>query len=505
MEELRLRSYQALTIEATRDSMRKNKAVIVYSPQGSGKSVIAAFMAHNAARKKNKVLVLTHRQEILKQNFDKMRTLGIDVQIINALTRTIKHAAVYCAMSPTLVSRCKSKPEWAEWMQTVDFVIIDEAHRSDADTLHQYLRKDIWKIGLSASILRSGSMNQLGWIYQDIVNVVDTKELISLNFLTPSKNYAFQAPKIDDVQVNRGTGDYIQKQLEQRFRKPERYAGIIDNYNRICPGRKTLVFTTGTDHCIDLCIEFNKAGISARYLVSEARPETDNEYSGERVQLLRDFERGVFDVLVNISILDVGYDCPPLEAVILDFSTKSYAKYTQAVGRGGRVYKGKECFFVLDFGANISSFGIYEDKPLMSLWHNPGGTGVPMTKVCPEDKPDPSGKMGCNRLVPISAQDCPFCGWHFSTETEIYHVELQEVIEREKEDMMSIPGYVAAMILKGKTANQILMAVCIKNPEAPKKAFLEAIKHIRTKEGKPMSEKYWYFFKTQVLRDRIKK
>lgn len=501
---LLLRPYQQRIIDAARVSMIENKRIMIYAPGGAGKSVIIAYMAYNAAKKNLKTIVLTHRQEILAQNFKKMDMLGVDVQLINSKTKKIKNVNAFCAMTQTVVARCKRKIEWSEWLSQIDFIIIDEAHRQDSDDLQKIFHPNAWVVGLSATPLRSGNMNQLGGFYSKIISEVLTEDIIKLSYLTPSTNYAFQAPKLDTVGIDRGTGDYVQKQLQRAFRKPERYAGVIDNYKRICPGTKTLVFTTGGDHCVDLCVKFNEAGVRAKYLLSEVR-YTDREYSGERTQLLKDFAEGKFEVLVNIYVLDTGVDIPNLETVILDFSTKSYARYMQAVSRGSRIYPGKGHFNVLDFGENIKNFGIYEGQPIMSLWHNKGGSGVPPMKICPADKKDNNQRSGCNRLIPVSMTDCPFCKFHFETDKEVYEVELAKIIKEEEEDMSSIPRYVANMVLRGKSTNWILINICIKNSDNPKKAFLEAIKYIRTKNGDRVSPQYWYFFKNQILKDKLKK
>lgn len=485
--------------------MMSNKKIIVYAPTASGKSVLAAFMTHNSVKKGYKTLILTHREEILNQNFHKMDMLGIDVQIINAKTREIREAQVYCAMSQTVTSRCKRLPEWTEWLSSIDFVIVDEVHRAEHDAIYKHFKESVWIVGLSASILRSGATRQLGMVFSKIVAPILAQELIELRYLTPSKNYAFQAPVLDTVVVSYTTGDYAQKQLQSVFTKPERYAGIISNYQRICPGTKAIVFTTGSEHCIELCKSFCDAGIKAKYLLSGKYPDTHNKYSGGRKDVLRGISTGEFDVLVSVDMMTTGLDIPSLETVILDFSTKSYTKYVQCVGRGARIYPNKTHFNVLDFGANISSYGIAEATPLLSLWHNVGGHGVPMTKECPATKKDSNGKSGCGRLIPISAQDCVFCGYHFATEKEIYEVELKEVIAQEQDDIITIPGYVAAMMLQGKSANYILVNICIKNPDNPKQAFMEAIKYIRIKNGQRMSPKYWYFFKKNVLRNKLQK
>lgn len=501
--ELRLRSYQQRLIDKARADLPKNRRIILYAPQGSGKSVIIAFMSHHSAKKGNKVLILSHRQEILKQNFKKMTSLGTSVHLVDASVKKYSETDVCCAMTQTISSRCKNFPSWAEWVGKMDVIIIDEAHRGEHDVMFSYFNPNAFVIGLSASILRSGNMAQLGAFYQGIVGEVVATELISLGFLTPSRNFAFQAPKLDGVECSRSTGDYVQNQLQKQFRKKERYAGIIENYNKICPGTKTIVFTTGTGHCIDLCVEFNNAGIPAKYLVSESPdPKYFDQYSGKREDVLASFEKGEFPVLVNISILDTGYDSPDLGGVILDFSTTSYTKYSQAVGRPSRVHPKKKFFYVLDFGANINSFGIYEDKPLMSLWHKSGGAGIQPTKECPTQKKDPSGRIGCGRLIPISMSDCPFCGFHFQTDKEIYTVELQEIIAAQKEEEMTIAEWCAHKKLAGWAINRIFCAVMMKNKENMKSAFEEARKVLRTEKGEMVSPMYYHYLKKHFIKKK---
>ena len=501
-QSLTLRNYQNSIIQATRESLRKNKHIIVYAPQGAGKSVLAAFMATNAARKGGQVLILTHREEILRQNVDKINQLGIRVEMINSSIDKIIEAQIYCAMAQTIASRCKRNEKWREWMSSMDTIIVDECHRSEHDALYKYFRPEAWVIGLSASILRSGTMTQLGMFYSDIINIVNTSDLVNLKFLTPSRNFAFQAPILDDVPVNRGTGDYVQQNLQRVFRKPERYAGIITNYNKICPGKKAIVFTTGAIHCIELCIAFNEAGISAKYLISKPNPSTDEAYSGPREEVIASFSRGDFKVLLNIGMLDTGLDVPSIEAIILDFSTKSYVKYAQCVGRGSRKHLDKEFFYVLDFGANIQNFGRYEDKPMMSLWHNPGGTGVAMTKECPAEKPDILGKIGCGRLIAVNAKDCPFCGYHFLTIHEIYEVELREILAQKSEARMSIPEWCAGKVLEGWSINRIFCAVMTKNPTNMKAAFEQARQVLRTSTGAMVSPSYYHFVKKHLLKKK---
>mgnify|MGYP001224198790 CR=1 FL=1 len=496
---IKLRPYQARLINEIQTNMLKYKHIAAWAPQGSGKSIILGYIALGAMKKGNKVLILTHRQEILIQNMRKMEYLGLKVQAITSTTRSIDpDADCYCGMSQTIASRIKKSKEWQEWLLSIPITVIDECHINNHNAVLDGTDPDSYRVGLSASMLRGGNgQKQLADYYDTIVKGDSTQNLIDLGYLTPSKNFAFQAPLLDNIKVSYHTGDYMQSQLQKAFRKTERYAGIIDNYNKLTPNTKAIVFTTGSEHCVEITKQFNDAGIKAKYLLSNKMPETDADFSGEREQLLKDFANNKFKVLVNISILDTGFDEPSIETVILDFSTTSYARYSQAVGRGSRLFHGKEYFNVLDFGNNIQTHGIYEQpNPPMSLWHKVGGNGVAPTKECPIDK------GGCGRLLLVSATDCKWCGYHFPTQKEIYNVELTEIIDNSETDDMN--KWIAEQMLKGKNPNWILVNICIKNPLNQKGAFMEAIKVLRKADGGQFSPRYWHFFKKNIL-DRKKK
>lgn len=503
-----LRPYQGRIIEAAqlsllKESRKGSRRIGVYAPQGSGKSILAAFMAQGAALKGNRTLILTHRVEILKQNFSKMELLGLDISMLYAATAKIPSSSIVCAMTQTLKARCESsakKDEYREFLASFDFIIADECHRSDHDALFQYFRSDVWVIGLTATWLRSGNQKQLGDFYSAIVSCVMPSELIELGNILPSENFVFDAPVLKDVAVDYSSGDYNQRQLQKRFAKPERYAGIIENYQKICPGKKVIVFTTGGDHCVELTKEFCKAGIKAKYLLSERKPDTDWKYSGKREDVLDELRRGDITVLLSVEMLSTGLDVPELEGVILDFSTKSYTKYQQCVARADRPFGNQRFFYVLDFGENVKTFGRFEDDPVMSLWHRSGGNGVAPSKFCPTDREDYAGHIGCGRIVPVSVMVCPYCGFTWLTDKQQYEVELTRMVESKRDDKEeTIHQYCARKRLEGWNNNRILMSVVIKNKDNQKKAFLEAIEVLRGSNGELISPKYWWAFKNNIL------
>jgi hypothetical protein len=476
-----------------------------YLPQGSGKSVVIAMLASSAASKGTSTIVLTHRDEILKQNFNKMDTLGLRVEIVCSKTKSVPASSnLVVAMTQTVAARCRPKDDpsdkryedWIEWLGKFQLVIVDEAHRGEHDEVVSKINPNATLIGLSASILRAGNaVDQLGKYYQCIVKGVTTPELIQYGYLVGARSYAFAAPKLDDIEKSSYTGDFRNDKLQERFRQKERYAGVIENWKRICPGTKTVIFCTGAEHVIDLCKEFNNAGITAKYLISGRHYDTHWQYSGDRDKILAQFKRGEFPVLINIAILDTGWDESSIETVVLDLATESYTKYSQAIGRGSRPHKGKQSFNILDFGGNIERHGFFENpNPPLSLWHDKGGSGLMPTKVCPLDK------GGCNRIIPAFSTDCPFCGYHFPTQHEIYTVELREIIQQSKEGEMTMEQWIADKIAnEGWDNNRILITLCKKNPGAERQTFLKAVKLMRTKHGSVLSDNYWWPFKKVFL------
>ena len=499
MEYVPLRPYQERLMSALREDMRNNKHIALRLQQGGGKSYLIAAMAERSIRNGNRVLVLSHRRQITRQNAGLFGKYGIPLQVIMPDTKTIDtEVGCYVAMSQTLQSRVETKPEFIDLIKSCSVVLIDEGHMQYNDWVFDYISDDAWVIGFSGTWSRTGKQQQLGLLYDKITYGVGAEELLSLGYLVPSVCYGFDAPDLTGVEWSYSSGDWNQRQLSARFRKKTRYAGILKEWLRLTPNTQTIIYTTSAEHCVELCSEFVNAGIKAKYVLSKKMPDTDSTMSGPVNKVLDDFEKYKFQVLVNVDMLGVGYNNPGIQTVILDFSTESYANYSQKAARGGRPDKRKSSYTILDFGDNVRKFGKPEEDRLQVLWHNElKGGGIAATKECP----------GCKRLIHLSYRECPQCGYKFLTEKEIYEVELVKIADQVTQPTQkeTLQAYVARNILDGKNTNWILMNVCIRNADNAKKAFMEAIEIMRTKHGKSISPKYWYFFKKNILRDKLVK
>ena len=485
-----LRPYQKTLIEEARQALSRHKHIIVQSPTGSGKGVLIGSMAKMS---RYRVLILAHSEEILKQDAGHARKWGADCSEVFARTRKLSGTNCVCMMAQTLRQRLK-KPEWSAWFDTFGFIILDECHRAEMDFIFDQPGVDsTFVVGLSASPARYGQMRQFGLDYGAIVVGPSVRDLVDLGYLCRCRLFSLDAPSLDDVEWSYARGDYNLSQMADKFKSRARYVGAVENYERLCRGQKCLVFCCSSEQTINLTQEFRAHGIEAKYCLSGDFDE-DEEFSGERKDVVDAFARGEFPVLVNFGLFTTGIDIPDIKVVMLMFSTTSLVKYLQCLGRASRPAEGKDGeFLCLDFGRNYERLGRYEDDRQWSVWHNTGSSGgVAPTKECPN----------CGRLVPVSWSDCQFCGFHFPTQHEIYQAELQEIVANKTEEQ-TLEQYVAEKKLAGWKNDWILRDVCQKNPSNMKESFMKAIDILRTTHGEKITPKYWHFFKEHKL-GRIK-
>lgn len=485
---MELRDYQSEAIDELRTALRTYHRVLFQLPTGGGKGVILGSIASQAFHKHTNVLIVSNRIEIVRQNFRQAERFGMMPMVISPKSRKVPDRGIAVGMAQTLHRR-SDRSEWMEYMRSVRLLIIDEAHSSDMNFLFDLIDESCYVIGFTATPVRYGTQRQLGLDYEAIVTGPSVSRLIGLGYLCRCRLFSMDAPKLDNVSWDYSRGDYSLRQMSALFRSHARYLGAVQNYQKICEGRKTLVFCCSSEQTVELTKAFNEAGVRAKYLLSNSY-DSDEGYSGERSTVLKEFERGDIDVLVNFGLFTTGLDIPSIEAVILMFSTASLTKYLQCLGRASRPTEVKREFLCLDFGGNYERLGRYEDEREWSVWHKVGaGGGIPPVKECPV----------CHRFVPVQTLDCPFCKHHWNTEQENYIVELHEVADKET-DGKTLEQWAASRKLLGWKNDWILREACHRNPDNMKEAFMRVVAVLRTEDGgEKLSPKYWHFFKEHKL------
>lgn len=491
---IQLRDYQEESVNEIRTALAKYRRILFQAQTAFGKTITFTYIAFCSQKFNRKVLILSDRTEILTQNGGALERFGIDVDYINPRFRNVPTKNIACGMAQTIQRRVL-KPEWREYLSTLELVIIDECHASTSDYIHPYLSENCFVLGCTATPRRYGNkVQQLGELYKAMVKGITTRELVERGYIAKPRLYSVVAPKLD-IPIDQATGDYNRKALAERYESKTLYKGVVSEWMRITPNTKTIVFCCSSEQTIEVCKEFNRNGISAKYILS-GEFEEDVEYSGERGQIIDEFKRNEFMVLVNLNIATAGLDVPDIQTVVLNFATVSITRYRQAMGRGCRIAEGKTEFNVLDCGENIRRHGGFLEEQSWCLWHDVHtGGGMQMLKVCDPLKPDRNGKYGCNEMIPMTCKTCPKCGKILVDEKWDYMLHLEEVKENSEED--SIEAYVTSRRMEGWSMPRILINLCIANPDEMRKAFTKGYLALSPDKTEKDAHKYYYVFMKQ--------
>jgi superfamily II DNA or RNA helicase len=353
-------------------------------------------MASSAYKRGFSVLIVTDRIELLKQSGGALNRLGVNPYQIRAghepATLT---GQVYTAMVETLARRMKDA-RYQRLVAGFDLIIFDEAHKQAFNKLFRYISDNTIVIGATATPWRQRNQKALSEFYQDIIEVIDIPTLIRQGFLSKPLSYGIP---VDLSQVKMRGGDFDERSMGEQYSRNKVYRGVIENYQRLTPGKKALSFSSSIESSQELTQRMVEAGINAKHLDSNMRPY-------ERTKVLAWFDRTPDAVLNNVGILTTGFDCPAIEAVILYRATTSLPLFLQMVGRGSRVIPGvKDTFHILDFGENIQRHGFWEQPREWSLEKakKKRKTEAAPVKSCPE----------CEALLHTAARSCSYCGHEF--------------------------------------------------------------------------------------------
>jgi len=394
---IELRPYQNKTIQSLRKCMMDGlKRLIMLCATGGGKTIMFCYMINKAIEKNNRCLILTHRTELLTQAGGTLSQFGLNASIINPKARNqVFYGSLYVAMTKTIMTRInntKTNRAYTEWLQSFDLIIIDEAHLQDFNSLLPHINPNTYVIGATATAERKGNQTCLSEFYQGIVNEITISELIELGYLAKPNSFGVT---IDLSNIKTKGGDYDNDMVGDMFEKMQLYEGVYDNYQRLTPNKKAIVFAPNVKSSLSLVEKLSEKGLNIRH-VDGNTPEK------ERKEVLQWFKNTPDAIISNVGILTAGFDEVSIEVVILYRATKSLPLFLQMVGRGSRTSTTKKEFYVLDFGNNIQRHGFWEDDREWSLVKKPKAKGIAPVKNCK-----------CGALLRLNLQVCPYCGFEF--------------------------------------------------------------------------------------------
>jgi superfamily II DNA or RNA helicase len=393
---IELRPYQLEAVQKTREMILAGKKNFVFcSPTGSGKTFTFSFIVKSAIAKGKRVLILTHRTELLTQAGGALEAIGLSPTKIEA-GKSIAYFSgqLYTAMIET-ISRRMDKLEYINFVQSLDLIIIDECHFGNFDKFFSKIAKTSIVIGFTATPHREKNQIALDEFYEGLIEVVSIPELIEQGFLSKPLSYGV---KLDLSSVKTKRNDYDNDSLGSFMTETKVYEGVIYNYKKICDKTKAIAFCANIKSSIKLRDEMIESGLNAKHLDAGSTKK-------ERADFLAWFKNTPDAILCNVGILTTGFDEPTIQTIILYRATKSLPLFLQMVGRGSRIIKGiKETFNLLDFGNNVNEHGFWEDERAWSLKKKKKKKeGAAPVKECKE----------CGALCYASVTVCGTCGYVF--------------------------------------------------------------------------------------------
>jgi DNA repair protein RadD len=417
---MNLRPYQAVMVDELRKAYGRGKrSLIAVLPTGGGKTFTFAYMARGAAAKGNRVCIIVHRRELLKQASLALSTLSVDHGII-APGFSPGEFHVYVASIQTLSQRLKrgKVPEF-------DFLIFDEAHHLNAKTWLDVSSSfpKAKQLGVTATPCRSDGKGlgvHAGGIFEEMIEGPSIGELIEMGFLVRPK--VFGPPvQLDLSGVRRSMGDFNTKQLSERVDKPAITGSAVEHYKRLCSGLPAVAFCVNVAHAEHVASEFTGAGFPSRPIHGGLSIE-------ERERVVEDLDQGRITVMTAVDVVSEGFDLPRLKCAILLRPTQSLSLYLQQVGRVLRPTDSGSGAFVLDHAGNYLRHGLPDDDQDWTLdgivkntSKSSGGVRIRQCEKC--------------YAVFEWADTCPDCGAAFKAkERKINEVE-GELTEVTKEQM----------------------------------------------------------------------
>ncbi|MCL8006093.1 DEAD/DEAH box helicase [Gelidibacter japonicus] len=316
-------------------------------PTGGGKTVIfSEFVRQYLKNHDKKVVVLTHRIELLKQTSRMLTEFNVTNKVIDSKANLDDQANYSCfvAMVETLNNRLQ---EDMLDISDVGLVIIDEAHYNSFTKLFKYFENS-FILGVTATPLSSNKELPMKDNYNELITGETIESLIENNFLSPAETYQYNVG-LTSLEVG-SNGDYTVKSSEDLYTNTDMLKKVVYAYEQHSLNKKTLIFNNGINTSLHVYDTFKRAGYTIAHLDNTATKK-------ERKMILKWFKETPNAILTSVSILTTGFDEPSVDTIILNRATKSLALYYQMVGRGSRIYPGKEVFRIIDLGNNMHRFG----------------------------------------------------------------------------------------------------------------------------------------------------
>jgi superfamily II DNA or RNA helicase len=354
-----LRDYQIQSLDAVEAAWAEgiNRPVVVL-PTGAGKTVCFSGLIQRKVdelrAEKKRILVLAHREELLEQAEEKIKTWipGCWTAIVKGSRgeRTHAFADVVVASVQTL-----ARPARREAVDRIGLVIVDECHRYASPTYKAVLdhygcmdERATPTVGFTATLTRMDG--GLPDVWQSVAYQKKIHWMIKQGFLVPPVARSIEIPGLNLASTRITAGDLNAKDIANALDDSHAFVAIAEEWCSQSGDRPTIVFMPNVETCERMAQAFKTVcGATAEVI-------TGKMSGRERKAVYARYASGETRVLVSCMVLTEGFDAPQTSCVIIGRPTLNPGLYIQMVGRGLRLHpeSGKTDCVVLDIaGASL--------------------------------------------------------------------------------------------------------------------------------------------------------
>jgi type I restriction enzyme, R subunit len=412
------RYYQEIAVKNALDAIAENKQRILLTlATGTGKTFIAfqivwklfqtRWNLNRDGQRRPRVLFLADRNILADQAFNSFSAFPEDALVrINPADIRKKgsvptNGSVFFTIFQTFMSGQNDTPYFGEYPKDFfDFIVIDECHRGGANDegnwrgILEYFSPAV-QLGLTATPKRKDNVDTYEYFGKPVY-IYSLKEGVNDGFLTPFKvkrikttmdDYVYTSDdQLIEGEIEEGKiyeeADF-NRTIEIQERESKRVQILLDEINQ---EEKSIVFCANQGHALLI-----------RDLINQKKKSTDPNYcvrvtanDGARgEQFLRDFqdnEKTIPTILTTSQKLSTGVDARNIRNIILLRPINSMIEFKQIVGRGTRLFDGKEYFTIIDFVDAYKHFSdpewdgepiseVVDEKPKEATYSKPKGTG----------------------------------------------------------------------------------------------------------------------------------
>lgn len=380
------RYYQDIAIARVLDAIAEGRdRILLTLATGTGKTFIAFQLAwklfhsrwnltdwksDDEPTRRPRVLFLADRNNLADQAYNAFTAFPEDALVriapdeIRRRGRVPKNGSIFFTIFQTFMSGPGETPYFGDYPPDFfDFIVIDECHRGGAKdesswrAILEYFEPAV-QLGLTATPKRSSNADTYGYFGEPVYSY-SLKEGINDGFLTPFKVRQF-ATTIDDYTYTPDDAvvegevlpgkRYIESEFNRVIVIPEREAYRVAKFMGLIDQReKTLVFCATQEHALMVRDLINQTKTSTDPMYCVRVTANDGERGNQHLRDFQDNEKTIPTILTTSQKLSTGVDARNVRNIVLMRPINSMIEFKQIIGRGTRLYDGKDFFTVYDF------------------------------------------------------------------------------------------------------------------------------------------------------------